>query len=120
MAKTRTQLYIWQKLWTLGLVFLAFFAVPTGFYLREVAAALDRSRLELTGVDEARAATQVARALNLHRLYAAATLAGTKDLAREREGSAAAVDESLKSLAAALGPDGATAAAIPALQQSWR
>jgi methyl-accepting chemotaxis protein len=120
MAKTRTQLYIWQKLWTLGLVFLAFFAVPTGFYLREVAGALERSHVELVGVDEARAVTGVARALNLHRLYAAATLSGAADLARDREASAAAVDESLQSLARALGADGAAAASIAALQQSWR
>src|SRR4051812_29768121 len=120
MAKTRTQLYIWQKLWTLGLVFLAFFAVPTGFYLREVAGALERSRVELAGVDEARAATAVARALNLHRLYAAATLSGAADLARDREASAAAVDESLQPPARARATGGAAAPSTPALYQAWR
>jgi len=119
MAKTRRQLYIWQKLWTLGLVFLLFFAVPTGFFVKELLRTLDRSRAEATGVDEARAATEVARALAIHRLYAAATLAGASGLANEREQARAAVDAAMKSLEAGLAPALRAGDRFRSLQQGW-
>ena len=119
MAKTRRQLYIWQKLWTLGLVFLLFFAVPTGFFVKELLRTLDRSRAEATGVDEARAATEVARTLAIHRLYAAATLAGASGLANEREQARAAVDAAMKSLEAGLAPALHAGDRFRSLQQGW-
>ena len=67
-------LVLWRWRPLIGLVFLLFFAVPTGFYLKELLRTLERSRAELFGVGEARAATDVARALAVHRMYAAATL----------------------------------------------
>jgi len=119
MAKTRRQLYIWQKLWTLGLVFLLFFAVPTGFYVKEVLRTLERSRAELLGVGEARAASEVARALAVHRLYAAATLSGAPGLAEQRSRAQAAVDAAIAALDATLGPELRAVEAIASLKQGW-
>ena len=119
MPKTRRQLYIWQKLWSLGLVFLLFFAVPTGFYVKEVLRTLERSRGELAGVAEARAATEVARALGVHRLYAAATLSGAGTLSAERLQARDAVTAALRSLQETLGRDARSGDAVRALEQGW-
>ena len=117
--KPRTQLYIWQKLWSLGLVFLLFFAVPTGFYLKEVLRTLERSRAELSGVEEARAAAEVARALAIHRLYAAAALSGSPGLAAEREQAREGVDTALKALDAVLGADLRAGDVVRSLRHGW-
>ena len=118
--KARTKLYIWQKLWTLGLVFLVFFAIPTGFYLYEVTRTLARSERELAGMDHARAAVAVADAIGAHRAWSAAVVSGDAAFAAQRQAARAEVDARMAALRAALAGDERMSPRLEELVAGWQ
>ena len=118
--RARGKLYIWQKLWALGLVFLVFFAIPTGFYLQEVGRTLARSERELAGMDHARAAVAVAGALAAHRAWSAAVISGDTAFAPQRQAARDDVDARLAALRTALEGDERMAPRAGELATAWQ